>query len=192
MKENLGGYLTAEDKPRHKAALFHHWSQRDSLNSEKACNKDLRGLQWNTNTWCFVGADLLNPRAHRVSRQRFESCSTLWSISGKYRCSYCSEHGSCTSSTTSARAKPYADRTPLYLWCTNTQQHTTVKTVVEKCSRNKPNTKTKTHHPYLCIKTVFIPRARAIAQACWPPAPPKHASTCWEVSWPLACQGVWR
>lgn len=46
--------------------------------------------------------------------------------------------------------------------------------------------------PYLCMKTVFIPRARAIAQACWPPAPPKHANTCWDVSWPLACEGTGR
>lgn len=50
-------------------------------------------------------------------------------------------------------------------------------------------------YSYLCINTVFIPKARAIAQACWPPAPPKHASTCWDVSWPLACEGMrggWR
>lgn len=40
---------------------------------------------------------------------------------------------------------------------------------------------------YLCIKTIFMPKALAMAQACWPPAPPKHASTCSDVSWPLAC-----
>lgn len=46
-----------------------------------------------------------------------------------------------------------------------------------------------THLPYLCMKTVFMPRLRAMAQACCPPAPPKHANTCREVSWPLACEG---
>lgn len=47
------------------------------------------------------------------------------------------------------------------------------------------------YHSYLCIKTVLMPRARAIAQACWPPAPPKQANTCWEVSWPLAWKDSW-
>ena len=40
---------------------------------------------------------------------------------------------------------------------------------------------------YLCMKTVPIPSERAIAQACWPPAPPKHARTCRDVSYPFAC-----
>lgn len=31
-----------------------------------------------------------------------------------------------------------------------------------------------------------MPSARAMAQACCPPAPPKQASTWCEVSWPLA------
>ena len=46
--------------------------------------------------------------------------------------------------------------------------------------------------PYLCMKTLFMPRALAMAQACCPPAPPKHARTCWDVSWPLACDGTVR
>lgn len=54
---------------------------------------------------------------------------------------------------------------------------------------------TKTHRycthiniqTYLCMKTVFMPKALAMAQACWPPAPPKHANTCSDVSCPLAC-----
>ena len=32
-----------------------------------------------------------------------------------------------------------------------------------------------------------MPSARAMAHACWPPAPPKHARTWREVSWPRAC-----
>lgn len=39
---------------------------------------------------------------------------------------------------------------------------------------------------YLCTKTRDIPKDLAIAHACCPPAPPKHASTCLEVSYPLA------
>ena len=35
-----------------------------------------------------------------------------------------------------------------------------------------------------CTKMVRIPRARAIAQACCPPAPPKEASTCCDTSYP--------
>lgn len=58
---------------------------------------------------------------------------------------------------------------------------------------NAEHTKTRrycTHiniQTYLCMKTVFMPKALAMAQACWPPAPPKHASTCSDVSCPLAC-----
>lgn len=117
------------------------------------------------------GAHLPNPPAHRVSRQRLESCSTLLSISGKKRCSYCSEHGSCTSSTTSARARPYADRTPLYLprKRSSGQRYAGVTNLAAEAEIRRP---------YLCMKTVFMPRARAIEQACWPPAPPKHANTC--------------
>jgi len=36
------------------------------------------------------------------------------------------------------------------------------------------------------MKTVDIPKDLAIEHACWPPAPPKHASTCRAVSCPLA------
>lgn len=36
------------------------------------------------------------------------------------------------------------------------------------------------------MKTVDMPSDLAMEQACWPPAPPKHASTCLEVSCPLA------
>ena len=39
---------------------------------------------------------------------------------------------------------------------------------------------------YLWMKTVDIPSDLAIAHACWPPAPPKQASTCREVSYPFA------
>lgn len=48
-------------------------------------------------------------------------------------------------------------------------------------------------HPpsrYLWMKTRLMPRARAMAHACCPPAPPKHASTCRAVSWPRAWQGT--
>ena len=62
-----------------------------------------------------VTPDLLKPRARSVSWHRWESRSTRRSSSVKERDSYCREHGSCTSSTTSARANPYADKTPLYL-----------------------------------------------------------------------------
>ena len=40
-------------------------------------------------------------------------------------------------------------------------------------------------HSYLWMKTVDIPRVLAMAQACCPPAPPKHARTCLAVSYPL-------
>lgn len=39
---------------------------------------------------------------------------------------------------------------------------------------------------HLWICTVSMPRARAMAQACCPPAPPKQASTWAEGSWPRA------
>lgn len=39
-------------------------------------------------------------------------------------------------------------------------------------------------HLWMC--TVSMPRARAMAHACCPPAPPKQASTWAEGSWPLA------
>ncbi|KAI9577718.1 hypothetical protein GQX74_010905 [Glossina fuscipes] len=32
-----------------------------------------------------------------------------------------------------------------------------------------------------------MPNSRAMAQACCPPAPPKHTKTCFEVSKPRAC-----
>lgn len=35
---------------------------------------------------------------------------------------------------------------------------------------------------YLCTNTVVIPRDLAMAQACCPPAPPKHANACLAVS----------
>ena len=35
-----------------------------------------------------------------------------------------------------------------------------------------------------------MPRERAIAQACWPPAPPKQARTWRDVSWPLAWRKI--
>lgn len=34
---------------------------------------------------------------------------------------------------------------------------------------------------------VLMPSARAMAHACCPPAPPKHASTCAEASYPRIC-----
>lgn len=83
-------------------------------------------------------AHLPNPRVRRVSRQRFESCSTLLSISGKKRCWYCSEHGSCTSSTTSARARPYADRTPLYLPRKRNSRREMRRSKICQRSRNPP------------------------------------------------------
>lgn len=36
------------------------------------------------------------------------------------------------------------------------------------------------------MKTVFIPKLLAKAQACWPPAPPKQANTCDPASYPFA------
>ena len=40
---------------------------------------------------------------------------------------------------------------------------------------------------YRCTKIVRMPRDRAIAQACCPPAPPKEARTCCETSKPRIC-----
>lgn len=97
VKENLGRYLTAEEDGRHTNA--------SPLHSQ---------IEWEEESR-WMHAHLENPRAPRVRQQRLESCPTLRSTSANDFCSYRREHGSCASSTTSARARPYAESTPLYL-----------------------------------------------------------------------------
>lgn len=64
---------------------------------------------------CILESDLLKPCLRSIWSQRWESSSILRSSSEYEPATYCREHGSWTSSTTSAKAKPYADSTPLYL-----------------------------------------------------------------------------
>ena len=58
------------------------------------------------------------------------------------------------------------------------------------CSTRTMQRNSYQQNAHRCMNTVFMPRVRAIAQACCPPAPPKHAKTCWRVSWPLPCMGI--
>ena len=82
----------------------------------------------------------------------------------------------CSSVTTSARPMPTADKMQLTDMLHTCSSATTSARPMPTADRMPE---------YLWMKMVFMPRERAIAQACCPPAPPKHASACAATSYPF-------
>jgi hypothetical protein len=61
-----------------------------------------------------------------------------------------------------------------FFHCSNDNKHVTAVMPMQHMLRRVPPPRAH----YLCTKMVFMPSEVAMAHACCPPAPPKHASTC--------------